>query len=66
MYRKGLDVLLEASEQIRAGPVSYDVRFLMIGSGHHEAVLRERLERAELSGVQWLHRYELDRTVMRR
>jgi glycosyltransferase involved in cell wall biosynthesis len=59
-------VLLEAWEQIRPGPVSYDARLLVIGSGHHDAVLRERFERAELSSVQWIDRYEPDRTVMRR
>ena len=66
LHRKGLDLLLEAWEQIRAHPASYDTRLLIIGSGHDDDVLRERLQRAELSGVQWIDRYELDRTVMRR
>jgi glycosyltransferase involved in cell wall biosynthesis len=66
MHHKGLDVLLDAWERARASPIGRDARLLMIGSGRDDAILRERLERPELSGIQWIDRYELDRTVMRR
>jgi glycosyltransferase involved in cell wall biosynthesis len=66
IYRKGLDLLLEAWEQICAGPCGRDALLLMIGSGHDAAALRERLAAPNLSGVRWHDRYELDRTVMRR
>ena len=61
MHRKGLDVLLDAWERIRAGRPGQDERLLLIGSGHDDAWLRERLGRPELSGVHWVDRYELDR-----
>ena len=66
MHRKGLDVLLDAWERIRAGRPGQDERLLLIGSGHDDAWLRERLGRPELSGVHWVDRYELDREAMRR
>jgi glycosyltransferase involved in cell wall biosynthesis len=65
MHRKGLDLLLDAWEQLRGDPASNGAHLLIIGSGHDDAALRERLQRAELSNVQWIARYELDRTVMR-
>jgi glycosyltransferase involved in cell wall biosynthesis len=66
MHRKGLDVLLEAWQRIRAGRPGRDERLLLIGSGHDDAWLRERLSRPEFSGVHWVDRYELDREAMRR
>jgi glycosyltransferase involved in cell wall biosynthesis len=66
MHRKGLDLLLDAWELIRAEPAGHDARLLIIGSGHDDILLRERMQRPELSNVQWISRYELDRTVMRR
>jgi glycosyltransferase involved in cell wall biosynthesis len=66
MHRKGLDMLLQAWEQICGDYAAADVRLLMIGSGQDDAVLREQLQRPELRGIQWIDRYELDRSVMRR
>jgi starch synthase len=65
IHYKGLDVLLAAWERVRAHSLGQDTGLLMIGSGRDDAVLREWLKRPELSGVQWIDRYELDRTVMR-
>src|SRR5260370_23677530 len=66
MHRKGLDVLLEAWQRIRAGRPGRDERLVLIGSGHDDAWLRERLSRPDFSGVHWVDRYELDREAMRR
>jgi glycosyltransferase involved in cell wall biosynthesis len=66
IYRKGLDLLLKAWERICAGPRGQDAILLMIGSGHDDTALRERLAVPNLSGIRWHDRYELDRTVMRR
>jgi len=65
MYRKGLDVLLEAWEQIGANSVGKDMRLLIIGSGQDDEILRDRLRRPELSRIQWTDKFELDRAVMR-
>jgi starch synthase len=66
VYRKGLDVLLQAWQQIRADPVGKGARLLIIGSGQDDAVFRERIERPEQSGIEWIDRFEQDRTAMRR
>jgi starch synthase len=66
VHAKGLDVLLKAWEQIGTGPAGQDALLLIIGSGHDDAILRERLAASNLSGIRWQDRYELDRTVMRR
>jgi glycosyltransferase involved in cell wall biosynthesis len=66
MHHKGLDVLLDAWERVRANPTGQDSRLLLIGSGGDNAILRERLEHLGPSGIQWIERYELDRSVMRR
>jgi starch synthase len=66
MHRKGLDVLLDAWERIRAGRPAQDERLLLIGSGHDDAWLRAQLDRPELSGIHWVDHYELDRKAMRR
>jgi starch synthase len=66
MRHKGLDVLLDAWDRVSANPIGRDAILLMIGAGRDDAILRERLQRSELSNVQWVDRYELDRTVMRR
>jgi starch synthase len=66
MHRKGLDVLLEAWEQIGANLAGQDVRLLIIGSGPDDEILRNYLRRPELAGIQWIHKFELDRTTIRR
>jgi glycosyltransferase involved in cell wall biosynthesis len=66
MHHKGIDVLLDAWERIRAGAMGQQLRLLIIGSGQDDVVLRERLKRSELSGVEWVNRFEHDRKVLRR
>jgi glycosyltransferase involved in cell wall biosynthesis len=63
---KGLDVLLDAWERLRANPTGQPSKLLLIGSGGDNAILRDRLERVDPSRIEWIERYELDRTVMRR
>jgi glycosyltransferase involved in cell wall biosynthesis len=65
MHRKGLDVLLDAWEQICSGRRDQDLLLLLIGSGHDDAILRHQLNRPSLSHIQWVDRYELDRPLMR-
>ena len=66
MHRKGLDILLKAWQQIGTSSAARDRRLLMIGSGEDDAVLSEQLARTDISGVQWLAGYELDRSAMQR
>jgi glycosyltransferase involved in cell wall biosynthesis len=66
MRHKGLDVLLDAWERVRASRSDQHSTLLLIGSGDDDAILRERIDRLGPSGIEWIERYELDRTVMRR
>jgi starch synthase len=66
MWHKGLDVLLDAWERVRAHRIGGNATLFVIGSGHDHPKFRERLDRIGWSGVQWIDRYEIDRTAIRR
>jgi glycosyltransferase involved in cell wall biosynthesis len=66
MWQKGLDVLLDAWEEVRAHRIGGNATLLVIGSGHDHSKFRERLDRIEWSGVQWVDRHEHDQAAMRR
>jgi starch synthase len=63
---KGLDILLDAWQQVRQSPAGQNAILLMIGSGPDDAILRQRLKCSEISGVHWVARYEFDRALMQR
>ena len=65
IYRKGLDLLLQAWEQIRDQADPQDLLLLIIGSGQDGAELRQRLDTLALPNIRWIDRYETDRTIMR-
>jgi glycosyltransferase involved in cell wall biosynthesis len=65
IYSKGLDVLLEAWQEIRDSSDRQPPQLLIIGSGHDDAEFRRRLDALGSPGIQWLDRYETDRTMMR-
>jgi glycosyltransferase involved in cell wall biosynthesis len=66
MHHKGLDVLLDAWQQVCTSLGGHDSRLLLVGSGSDNAILQQQLERLGSSRIQWVERYELDRSVMRR
>ena len=66
IYAKGLDVLLEAWQQIRGPAGGWDPLLLIIGSGNDHVDFRQRLGVQASSSIQWIDRYETDRTIMRR
>jgi glycosyltransferase involved in cell wall biosynthesis len=65
IYRKGLDLLLQAWEQIEDQADRKDILLLIIGSGHDGAEFRQRLDTLALPSIRWIDRYETDRTIMR-
>ena len=65
IYTKGLDLLLQAWEQIRDQADRQDLLLLIIGSGHDGAEFRQRLDTLALPSIRWIDRYETDRTIMR-
>src|SRR5262249_7506139 len=65
LWRKGLDVLVDAWDQIcRNNPVD-DIRLILIGTGFDAQKLSEILSVRKLRGVNWLNQWVHDRNVLR-
>ncbi|MBD2449487.1 glycosyltransferase family 4 protein [Nostoc sp. FACHB-152] len=62
--RKGLDILLEAWQQICNERPAQDLQLLLVGTGSDAERLRQRLETMQLKGVQWLNQFVSDRNVI--
>jgi starch synthase len=60
--RKGLDVLLDAWNQICYERSQKDLRLLLVGTGSDANKLRQRLETMQLRGVIWVNEFVRDRT----
>jgi starch synthase len=58
---KGLDVLLEAWEQIGRHRGGLDLRLLLVGTGSSAGELRARIAALRLRGVHWINEYLNDR-----
>jgi starch synthase len=68
LHRKGLDVLMDAWEQIqicRDRPMR-ELRLLLIGTGSDSVELHRRITAMQLRGVLWIDEYVLDRAAIRR
>jgi glycosyltransferase involved in cell wall biosynthesis len=66
IYQKGLDILLEAWEQICRDRPDKDLRLLLVGTGSDANELRQRLAAMQLRGVMWLDEFVHDRTIIQR
>jgi starch synthase len=66
IWRKGLDVLVEAWRLLCSERPDVDLRLLLCGSGTESKRLRRRINAAGLRGVHWRDEYVLDRTIVRR
>ena len=65
MYAKGLDILLDAWEQVCRERVGRDLRLLLMGTGLHSEQLRQRIAALPTQNVLWLDKYVNDRNLMR-
>lgn len=66
LHRKGLDVLLEAWQQVYRDRPDKDLRLLLVGTGSDAEKLRDRIATMQLQGVIWVDEYVRDRTAIRR
>jgi len=66
IHRKGLDILLEAWEQICRDRPLRDLRLLLVGTGTDAEELRSRITTMQLQGVMWVDEYVRDRTAIQR
>jgi glycosyltransferase involved in cell wall biosynthesis len=64
--RKGLDILLDAWEQICREHADLDLRLLLVGTGPDKEVLRQRIIAKQLRGVFWVDKFLTDRNQIRR
>lgn len=63
---KGLDILLDAWEQICNERADVDLRLLLVGTGSDAEELRQRITAKELRGVHWVNDFVHDRLLIRR
>ncbi len=66
LYRKGLDILLEAWELICNDRPNTDLRLLLIGSGPDSPKVRQMIADKRLQGVMWHDKFVNDRVEMSR
>ena len=62
---KGVGVLLDGWERISGDHPDEDLRLIMIGTGGDAPEVQRILEERNLRGVQWINRWEADRSVIR-
>jgi starch synthase len=66
IFRKGLDLLLDAWSRLRKAHSTQDWRLVLIGSGGDATKLRSILNGPDYSSVLWIDHYIRDRALMRR
>jgi glycosyltransferase involved in cell wall biosynthesis len=64
IHPKGIDVLLDAWEQVRAEPTTGGPTLLLLGTGSGAGWLHEQLAARRLDDVHWRDEYVLDRDVV--
>lgn len=62
--RKGLDILLDAWQQICSERPEQDLRLILVGTGSDAEQLRQRIDEMQLNGVIWVNKFVSDRTVI--
>ncbi|MEH2435540.1 MAG: glycosyltransferase family 4 protein [Nostoc sp.] len=64
IWQKGLDILLEAWEQICDERLGKDLRLLLVGTGSDANELHQRIATMQLKGVIWIDEYVRDRSAI--
>lgn len=65
LYRKGLDILTEAWQQVSLHYPESNLHLLLVGTGNDAAALHQRIEQMQLPNVHWIDEYILDRLRIR-
>ena len=66
IFRKGLDLLIDAWSRLRLAHSAEDWRLVLIGSGDDATKFRSLLSGRDYSSVLWIDQYIRDRALMRR
>jgi len=65
IHRKGLDILLEAWQQVCSDRPGRDLRLLLVGTGTQHNELGQMIAQMQLPGIVWVNEYVRDRALMR-
>ncbi len=65
IQQKGLDILLDAWDQVCQERADRDLRLVMMGSGTDAEKVRQRIAAMPQQNVLWVDKYVTDRTVLR-
>jgi glycosyltransferase involved in cell wall biosynthesis len=66
LYVKGLDVLLEAWQQVCGDRSERELRLMIVGTGQDADALRERIAALPQSSILWVDEFVHDRELLRR
>ena len=66
LYRKGLDVLLDAWDRVSREREGRDLRLLLVGTGEGASELRERIAAVRPKGLTWVDRFDHERVTIQR
>lgn len=66
IYRKGLDILLEAWDRLCRERRGRDLRLLLVGAGSDTEKLHQRIAEKKLDNIIWIDRYVRDREAIQR
>jgi glycosyltransferase involved in cell wall biosynthesis len=66
IWQKGLDILLEAWQQLCRQCPDKDLRLLLVGTGSDADELHQRIAAMQLKGVIWIDEYVRDRNAIQR
>ncbi len=66
IYRKGLDILLDAWKRVLSDRPGRDLRLLLVGTGSDANKLHQMIAQMQLQGVMWVDEYIRDRSAIQR
>lgn len=66
LHRKGLDILLDAWEQVRRERSGQDLRLLLVGTGNNADELGRRITSMQSSSILWIDKFVGDPAAIRR
>ncbi|HIK04014.1 MAG TPA: glycosyltransferase family 4 protein [Trichormus sp. M33_DOE_039] len=66
MYRKGLDILVDAWEKVCRDRSDRNLRLLLVGTGSDADKLEQLITQKRLPGIIWKNEYVRDRTLIQR
>ena len=65
LHRKGLDILLEAWQQVSLQRLSRNLCLLLVGTGSDVEALQARIDELQLTNLHWINEYILERARLR-